>query len=240
MTAYGSKVFVHGKSLLDASKGGAVHDTCLLVLGDALLEEVGLALHGDHLHPRERVTDVVDLGAVQLGQEAVSHELDVLGHQIGVHPDEVHGQCLGDELDLNVHGLGDDAANDVLAGAAQQLVVKQASEVAVQTFVSGDELVGEGQTGHQTSLLEPEDGAERTGEEDAFNGCERHQALSEGASLSREPLHGPVALLLDGWHRLERLEQVVLLLLVDLHLLAGLHLLVVPLHLLVVLHLLLQ
>ena len=116
-------------------QGGAVHDTGLLVFSDALLEEVGLALHGDHLHPRERITNVVDLGAVQLGQETVGNELNVLRHQVSVHADEVHGQRLGDEFNLNINGFCDDTADDVLTSTTKELVVEQTGEVAVEPFV---------------------------------------------------------------------------------------------------------
>ncbi len=57
--AVGSKVFVHRKPLLDTSEGSSVHDTGLLVLANSLFKEVGLTLHGDHLHPWEWVADIV-------------------------------------------------------------------------------------------------------------------------------------------------------------------------------------
>lgn len=38
----------------------------------------------------------------------------------------------------------------------------------METLVSGDELVGEGQTGHHLAFLEPENGAEGPAEEDAL------------------------------------------------------------------------
>jgi len=37
-------------------------DASLLVLADSLLEEVGLALKGDHVHPLEGVLNIVLLG----------------------------------------------------------------------------------------------------------------------------------------------------------------------------------
>lgn len=46
--------------------------------------------------------------------------------------------------------------------------VEEAREVAVQALVAGDELVREGEPGHEAALLEPEDGAEGAGEEDAL------------------------------------------------------------------------
>jgi len=45
-------------------------------------------------------------------------------------------------------------------------------------LVSADELVGEGESGHQASLLQPEDGSEGPGEEDPLHGREGYHALS--------------------------------------------------------------
>ena len=45
-------------------------------------------------------------------------------------------------------------------------------------LVSADELVGEGQAGHQASLLQPEDGGEGTREEDSLHGSKGHHAFS--------------------------------------------------------------
>ncbi len=38
--------------------------------------------------------------------------------------------------------------------------VEQAAKVGVQALVARDELIAEGQAGHQAALLQPEDGAE--------------------------------------------------------------------------------
>jgi hypothetical protein len=47
------------------------------------------------------------------------------------------------------------------------------------SFVMADELIGEHQTGHQTSLFQPEDGCKRSREEDTLDGGKGHQALGE-------------------------------------------------------------
>jgi hypothetical protein len=49
----------------------------------------------------------------------------------------------------------------------------------VKALVPGDELVGEGEPGHEAALLEPVDGAEGAGEEDALDARERDEALGE-------------------------------------------------------------
>ena len=61
----------------------------------------------------------------------------------------------------------------------------------MQALVPGDELVGEGETGHQAALLEPEDGAERAGEEDALDGGIGDEPLRIGP-VGVDPLDRPV------------------------------------------------
>jgi hypothetical protein len=51
----------------------------------------------------------------------------------------------------------------------------------VQALVAADELVAEGEAGHQAALLEPEDGAEAAAEEDALDGGVRDEALGKVA-----------------------------------------------------------
>nr|CAD1826466.1 unnamed protein product [Ananas comosus var. bracteatus] len=58
--------------------------------------------------------------------------------------------------------------------------VEEASEVAVEALVAGDELVGEGEPGHEATLLEPEDGSAGAGEE-ALDAGEGDEALGERA-----------------------------------------------------------
>ena len=62
----------------------------LLVLTDTLLEEVCLTSQGDHVHPLERVLNVVILGHSQSEKESVSDELNVLAHQARVHANELN------------------------------------------------------------------------------------------------------------------------------------------------------
>ena len=56
-------------------------NACLLVVTDSLLEEVGLALQRDHVHPLERVLHSVVLRNTQREQQPVCNELDVLAHK---------------------------------------------------------------------------------------------------------------------------------------------------------------
>ena len=83
-------------------------DSGLGVLAHPLLEEVGLALERDHLHPLEGVGRPVLLRAVQRGEQPVGAELDVLPHELRVHADELDGEGVADELLLDLHGVRDD------------------------------------------------------------------------------------------------------------------------------------
>lgn len=131
-------------------------------------------------------------------EEAVSDEFDVLLHEAGVHAQQRARQRLGQELLLDGHGLGDDVLHGLLARAVVQVGEEQAGEIGVHAFVAGDELVGEGEAGHEAAFLEPEDGGEGAAEEDAFDGGEGDEALCEGGVFVGDPFEGPVGLFADA------------------------------------------
>lgn len=185
-----------------------VHDTGLLVVGDTLLKEVGLATKRDVLHEVEGVGRFVDLVVAESDQQTISDELDVLLHQVGVHAQEGARQSLGQELLLDLDSIDDNILNHLLAGAVLQVRVQKAGKVGVETLITGDELVGEGQTGHETTLLEPEDGGESTAEEDALDGGKGNEALGEGGLCVRDPAQGPVSLLTDAGDGVDGVEEI--------------------------------
>ena len=77
-------------------------------------------------------------------------------------------------------GFGDDVLDDLLAGSFTEVAEKETGKVCVEAFVSGDEFVGEGQAGHETAFLEPEDGCKGAGEEYSLDGGERDETFSKG------------------------------------------------------------
>eukprot|EP00438_Fugacium_kawagutii_P012791 Skav211671 [mRNA] locus=scaffold216:105387:106229:- [translate_table: standard] len=89
--------------------------------------------------------------------------------------------------------------------------IEQASKVSMETFIARNELVGKGQTRHETSLLQPEDGTKRSAEEDALNCSKCHKTLSK-AAFTIHPLNGPTGLLPDSWHCVNSIKKVILLL----------------------------
>jgi hypothetical protein len=177
----------------------ASHDTCLLVVTDALLEEVGLAGQRDVLHEVEGVGRVVDLGVAESQEQTVGDELNILTHEGGVHAEECAGQRVAEELLLDLDGLGDDSADGLLAGTVVEEREEEAGEVRVHALVARDELVGEGEARHETALLEPEDGREGTAEEDTLNSSECDETVGEGGVLVGDPSQCPVGLLADAW-----------------------------------------
>ena len=68
----------------------------------------------------------------------------------------------------------------------------------MHTLVTRDELVGEGKTRHEATLLEPEDGGERSTEEDTLDGSECNETIGKGGVLVRDPSQSPVGLLADA------------------------------------------
>jgi hypothetical protein len=188
--------------------GGRCHDTSLLVVGNALLEEVGLSCQGDVLHEVKWVGRLVVLLVTEGEQQPVGDELNVLLHQVGVHAEQRTGKCLSQELLLDADSLGNDVLDGLLAWAVSEMGEEEAGEVSVETLVTGNELVGEGQASHEATLLEPENGGEGTGEEDTLNGSEGNETLSESGILILDPPNCPVGLLLDARNGLDGIEEI--------------------------------
>ena len=65
-------------------------------------------LERDELHPIEGVGGAVDLRRAEGDEQAVGDELDVHGHHLAVHADEIDGQRVAEELLLVRDGIGDD------------------------------------------------------------------------------------------------------------------------------------
>jgi hypothetical protein len=176
----------------------AGHDACFLVVTNSFLEEVGLASEGDILHEIEWVGDLVVLLVSESNQEAISDEFDILLHKICIHAQESTRKSLGQEFLLDGDSFSDNTLNSLLAWSVLQMGEEQTSEVGVETLVTRDQLVREGEPSHQPTLLQPEDGCEGTTEEDTLNSGKCHEALSEGGRLVLNPPDSPIGLLLDA------------------------------------------
>mmetsp|Transcript_18068 Transcript_18068/g.37631 ORF Transcript_18068/g.37631 Transcript_18068/m.37631 type:complete len:274 (+) Transcript_18068:365-1186(+) len=133
------------------------------------------------------------------------------GKNSPIHADELDGEGVTDEFLLNLNGVADNLMHAALGELVNELLVKHAGKITVQTLIPGDELVGETKARHEAALLEPEDGTERSGEENSLNGGEGNAALGEGCVLGLTPVEGPVGLLHDAGDSLDGIEEVVLL-----------------------------
>lgn len=185
-----------------------MEDTGLLVVGNTLLEEVGLATKGDVLHEVEGVGGLVNLLVAKRDKETISDELNVLLHEVRVHAEKGTRKSLSEELLLNGDGISNDILDHLLAGTTLEVRVEEAGKVSVKTLITRDELVGEGQTGHETTLLEPEDRGEGTTEEDTLNSSESNETLGKGGVLILDPSDGPVGLLSDAGDGLNGVKEV--------------------------------
>lgn len=80
----------------------------------------------------------------------------------------------------------------------------------MEAFISGYELIGEGESGHKWSFFEPEDGTKWSWEEDALYSSKGNQPFLE-SSLPVHPLHGPLCLLANNVNVSDGAKEVVLL-----------------------------
>jgi hypothetical protein len=75
-------------------------------------------------------------------------------HKLLVHADEVSGLRVARKLLLDHNCLTDDQG-DTLVRALGVQQVEEAGNVAVKTLIACNELVGESEARHETTLLEP-------------------------------------------------------------------------------------
>ena len=85
-------------------------------------------------------------------------------------------------------------------------LVNQASEVAMQALVAGNQFVREREPGHQPTLLQPVNGAEAPTEENALHARETDEPLVERAVLVH-PIHCPLRLSASEVNRPAALDQ---------------------------------
>src|SRR5436305_9017912 len=97
--------------------------------------------------------------ATKLHKESVSHKLNVLAHEMCIHTNETHREGICQELLLDDDSFTDNLNDVLIAWMVNKMLEKEAGKIIVKTFITGDELIGEGKTWHETMLLEPEDGS---------------------------------------------------------------------------------
>lgn len=154
------KVLVERETLLDG--GVIIVDTLVdarfRVGRHTRLEEVGFTLQRNVLHEVERVGIVVHLVVSERDEQSIGDESNVLAHELFVHAYERDGQSIGQEFTFEVDGFLDDALHGFRMRSSLEVSEEQACKVGVETFISRDQFVGERQSRHEPSLLEPENG----------------------------------------------------------------------------------
>ncbi len=95
----------------------AAHNASLLVVSDALLEEVCLAGQRDVLHEVKGVSDFVELLVAEGEQESVGDKLDVLLHEVCVHAEKCARECLCQEFLFDGNSFGDNVLNGLFTGS---------------------------------------------------------------------------------------------------------------------------
>jgi hypothetical protein len=141
-------------------------------------------------------------------EQPIRDEFNVLIHQGRVHADERDGEGVGEEFSFDRHGFHDDVLDGVRTRAFTEVTEEETGEIGVHAFVTGDELVGKGETGHGTALFEPNDGGKGAGEEDALDGGEGDQSFTECRTAVRDPFKGPIGFPLDAGDVLDGVEEV--------------------------------
>ena len=81
----------------------------------------------------------------------------------------------------------------------------------MHSLVTTNELIGERETWHNTTLLQPEDGGERFRKEYSFDCCESNQPLGKHRTLIRNPSESPVGLVLDAGNGVHGVKEVLTL-----------------------------
>ena len=83
-----------------------------------------------------------------------------------------------------------------------------ARKVAAEPLITTDEFIAKAESRHESALLKPEYGAERTQEEDAFISGKCNHMFGETGIGGVAPFEGPVGFALDTWYCFNGVKQV--------------------------------
>jgi len=65
-----------------------------------------------------------------------------------------------------------------------QMAQHKTSKIGMETLITADEFIAEGEAWHQPSFLEPEDGAEAATEKNTFYCCKCYQSFGKAAVIN--------------------------------------------------------
>ena len=141
-------------------------------------------------------------------QELVCTKLDVVAHHDQFHPNEFNREGINNKFHFNVDRTADDVNDACFRKAVDQFRVKQACEVTVEPIIVADEFVAGAEARHKSALCEPEYGAERDREENAFDSSKFNHTFGETGIGGEAPYESPVGFALGAWYYFNGMEQV--------------------------------
>lgn len=109
-----------------------------------------------------------------------------------------------DYLLFNSHSINNDSADSFRGRLGLQLRVEKTGKVTMESFVSADQLVGESQAWHQSTLLYPKDRGKRSRKENPFNSSKSDNSFTKCSFFWPSPFQRPISFLLDTWHWIKR------------------------------------
>lgn len=136
--------------------------------------------------------------------------MNILLHQGRIHTNQFNGKRFSHELLLDLNCVGHDLKNGLVREFVLKMLIDEASEVSVHTLVSADKFVGEGESWHKSSLLQPENGTETSREENSLNTGKGNYSFGKGI-VGTDPTKSPLSLLCDRVDVLDGLQEIGLL-----------------------------
>lgn len=178
------------------------------IIGNPLFKKIGLAVERDLFHERKGVALEKQLRVPELHQEPIRDKTDIVLHEVGIHTNQSHREALADEFLLDNHSLVDDDVRLLDGDLVIDVRIQQDGKIRVQPLVPRDPLIRfpEG-LGHETPLLQPEDGAEAPTKEQALDYPEGEEPLCKTVLRLVDPAQRPVRLLGDARDLLDRVKE---------------------------------
>ncbi len=141
--------------------GSVYPDSRYRIFADAFFEEICFPLKADHVHPLKQIANFVVSTATKGNQELIGAELDVVAHHDQIHPNEFNREGIDNKFHLDVDCTADDIDDAFFGKMVSQFGVEEACKVTVEPFVMADMFIAETEARHESTLFEPEYGAER-------------------------------------------------------------------------------
>ncbi len=148
-------------------------------------------MKADHFHPLKQVANFLVSTAAKGNQELVGTKLDVVAHHDQFHPNEFDRESIDNKFHLDVNCTADDINDAFFGKMVGQFGVEESRKITAEPFVVADKFVAETKARHESALFEPEYGAERAQEEDAFDSSKCNHLFGKAGTGGVAPFKGP-------------------------------------------------